>query len=60
MSLIWGSRTYLSKVQGYEAAIQEARNIIKNRIANNGQNIVVVAECLLVYRDPLILRVVTI
>ena len=29
MSLIWGSRTYLSKVQGYEAAIQEARNIIK-------------------------------
>ena len=44
MSLIWGSRTYLSKVQGYEAAIQEARTIIKkNRIANNGQNIVVVA-----------------
>ena len=44
LSLVWGSRTYLSKVQGYEAAIQEARSIIKkNRIANIGQNIVVVA-----------------
>ena len=44
LSLVWGSRTFLSKVQGYEAAIQEARSIIKkNRIASIGENIVVVA-----------------
>ena len=44
LSLLWGTISYLSKVQGYEAAIQEARAIIKkNRLANTGENIVVVA-----------------
>ncbi len=44
LSLIWGTTSYLSKVQGYETAIQEARSIIKrNKLANNRDNIVVVA-----------------
>ena len=44
LSLLWGTISYLSKVQGYEAAIQEARTIIKkNKLANIGENIVVVA-----------------
>ena len=44
LSLLWGTISYLSKVQGYEAAIQEARAIIKkNKLANTGENIVVVA-----------------
>ena len=44
LSLLWGTISYLSKVQGYEAAIQEARAIIKkNKLANTGEYIVVVA-----------------
>ena len=44
LSLLWGAKTFLSKVQGYEAAIQEARSMIKkNNIAISGENIVVVA-----------------
>ena len=44
LSLLWGAISYLSKVQGYESAIQEARKIIqKNKIAKIGESIVVVA-----------------
>ncbi len=44
LSLLWGTISFLSKVQGYEAAIQEARRIIKkNKLAAQGENIVVVA-----------------
>ena len=44
LSLLWGAYPYLSKVQGYEAAIQEAKEIIiKESLAENGDSIVVVA-----------------
>ena len=44
LSLLWGAYPYLSKVQGYEAAIQEAKDIIiKESLAENGDSIVVVA-----------------
>jgi pyruvate kinase len=44
LSLIWGAYSFFSKVQGYEAAIEEARQIIrKQKFANNGDAIVVVA-----------------
>ena len=39
-----GSFPFLSKVQGYEAAIQEAREIItEEKLATTGDSIVVVA-----------------
>ena len=44
LSLLWGAYSFFSKVQGYEAAIEEARKIIrKQKFANNGDAIVVVA-----------------
>ena len=44
LSLLWGACPFFSKVQGYEAAIQEAREIIKNKnFAKEGETIVVVA-----------------
>ncbi len=44
LSLLWGACPFLSKVQGYEAAIQEAREIIKTQnFAKHGDTIVVVA-----------------
>ena len=44
LSLLWGARSFLSKVQGYEAAIKEAREIIKiNKLAKVNENIIVVA-----------------
>jgi pyruvate kinase len=44
LSLLWGAYPYLSKVQGYEAAIQEAKEIIiKENLAEKGSSIVVVA-----------------
>ena len=44
LSLLWGAYPFLSKVQGYEAAIQEAKEIIKSKkIAKTGDAIVVVA-----------------
>ncbi|MBL6847415.1 MAG: pyruvate kinase, partial [Alphaproteobacteria bacterium] len=44
LSLLWGAYSFFSKVQGYEAAIEEARQIIrKQKFANKGDAIVVVA-----------------
>ncbi len=44
LSLLWGARSFLSNVKGYEAAIHEARTIIKkNKLAKINENIVVVA-----------------
>jgi pyruvate kinase len=44
LSLLWGAYSFVSKVQGYEAAIQEAKDIIKkNSFAKIGDTIVVVA-----------------
>ena len=44
LSLLWGAYPFLSKVQGYEAAIQEAKEIIiSNNIAKTGDSIVIVA-----------------
>ena len=44
LSLLWGAYPFFSKVQGYEAAIQEARDIIKvKNFAKEGDTIVVVA-----------------
>ena len=44
LSLLWGAYSFFSKVQGYEPAIQEAREIIKKeKFANDGDTIVVVA-----------------
>lgn len=44
LSLLWGARSFLSSVKGYEAAIHEARAIIKdNKLARVRENIVVVA-----------------
>ena len=44
LSLLWGAYSFFSKVQGYEAAIKEAREIIKiEKLAKQGDNIVVVA-----------------
>ena len=44
LSLLWGARSFLSKVQGYEAAIKEARKTIKiNKLAKVNENIIVVA-----------------
>ena len=44
LSLVWGARSFVSKVQGYEAAINEARQtIISNKLAKNQENIIVVA-----------------
>ena len=44
LSLLWGAYSFFSKVQGYEAAIEEARQIIrKQKFAKNGDAIVVVA-----------------
>ena len=44
LSLLWGAYSFLSKVQGYEAAIEEAKQIIrKQKFANIGDAIVVVA-----------------
>ena len=44
LSLLWGACPFFSKVQGYEAAIQEAREIIKTQnFAMDGDTIVVVA-----------------
>ena len=44
LSLLWGAYPFLSKVQGYEAAIQEAKEIItKEKLAAKGDSIVVVA-----------------
>ena len=44
LSLLWGARSFLSKVQGYEAAIKEARETIKiNKLAKVNENIIVVA-----------------
>ena len=44
LSLVWGARSFVSKVQGYEAAINEARQtIISNKLAKNKENIIVVA-----------------
>lgn len=44
LSLLWGAYPFLSKVQGYEAAIQEAREIItEEKLATTGDSIVVVA-----------------
>ena len=44
LSLLWGARSFVSKVQGYEAAIKEARETIKiNKLAKANDNIIVVA-----------------
>ena len=44
LSLLWGAYSFFSKVQGYEAAIKEAREIIKiEKLAKKGDPIVVVA-----------------
>ena len=44
LSLLWGAYPFLSKVQGYEAAIQEAKEIISEEsLAKQGDSIVVVA-----------------
>ncbi len=44
LSLLWGAYSFFSKVQGYEAAIKEAREIIKiEKLAVQGDAIVVVA-----------------
>ena len=44
LSLLWGAYSFFSKVQGYEAAIKEAREIIKTeKLAKQGDAIVVVA-----------------
>ena len=44
LSLLWGAYSFFSKVQGYEAAIKEAREIIKiEKLAEQGDEIVVVA-----------------
>ena len=44
LSLLWGAYSFFSKVQGYEAAIKEAREIIKiEKLAKQGEAIVVVA-----------------
>jgi len=44
LSLLWGAYPFLSKVQGYEAAIQEAKEIIRSKkIAKKGDAIVIVA-----------------
>ena len=44
LSLLWGAYSFFSKVQGYEAAIKEAREIIKiEKLAEQGDTIVVVA-----------------
>ena len=44
LSLLWGAYSFFSKVQGYEAAIKEAREIIKiEKLAEQGDAIVVVA-----------------
>ncbi len=44
LSLLWGARSFVSKVQGYEAAIKEARQTIKaNKLAKMNENIIVVA-----------------
>ena len=44
LSLLWGAYSFVSKVQGYEAAIQEAKDIIKNKsFAKTDDTIVVVA-----------------
>ena len=44
LSLLWGAYSFFSKVQGYEAAIKEAREIIKiEKLAKHGDAIVVVA-----------------
>ena len=44
LSLLWGAYSFFSKVQGYEAAIKEAREIIKiEKLAEQGDVIVVVA-----------------
>ncbi len=44
LSLLWGAYSFFSKVQGYEAAIKEAREIIKiEKLAGQGDAIVVVA-----------------
>ena len=44
LSLLWGSKSFVSKVQGYEAAIKEARQTIKiNKLAKVNENIIVVA-----------------
>ena len=44
LSLLWGAYSFFSKVQGYEAAIKEAREIIKiEKLAQKGDAIVVVA-----------------
>ena len=44
LSLLWGAYSFFSKVQGYEAAIKEAREIIKiEKLAKKGDAIVVVA-----------------
>ncbi len=44
LSLLWGARSFVSKVQGYEAAIKEARQTIKtNKLAKVSENIIVVA-----------------
>ena len=44
LSLLWGAYSFFSKVQGYEAAIKEAREIIiTEKLAKEGDTIVVVA-----------------
>ena len=44
LSLLWGAYSFFSKVQGYEAAIKEARQIIiTEKLAKQGDTIVVVA-----------------
>ncbi len=44
LSLLWGAKSFLSSVKGYEAAIEEARSIIKrHKLAFSKENIVVVA-----------------
>jgi len=44
LSLLWGAHSFVSKVQGYEAAIQEAKDIIKNKsFAKKDDTIVIVA-----------------
>ena len=44
LSLLWGACPFFSKVQGYEAAIEEVREIIKiKNFAKDGDTIVVVA-----------------
>ncbi len=44
LSLLWGAYSFFSRVQGYEPAIQEAREIIKEEnFADEGDTIVVVA-----------------